>query len=151
MTKTTKSIIALVGAILLLCTFSFSVFAAAYTVYQDNTDDPTFRVRASLQGDVYSGTHIFRRVFATTRFDETASSPTYTQLSLSATIEGTGLEKKPFVSGSVYIGNYVTTGNVTLSESLGTFYLYGIHTARVSGSTISFNPPNTSIQADQPD
>lgn len=151
MAKTTKSILALIGAILLLCTFSIAAFAAAYTDYQDNTVDPTFRVRASLQGDVYSGTKIFRRVFATTRFDETATSPTYTQLELSATIEGTGYANNPSVTGQVYIGDYVTTGDVTLPESWGTFYLYGRHTARVYGSTVSFNPPDTSIQADQPD
>lgn len=151
MKKTTKSILALVGAILLLCTFSFSVFAARYTDYQDNTVDPTFRVRASLQGDVYSGTQIFRRVFATTRFDETATSPTYTWLVLSATIEGTGYANNPSVTDEVYIGDYVTTGDVTMPESWGTFYLYGRHSARVYGSTVSFNPPDTAIQADQPD
>ena len=151
MKKMTMSLLALIGAIMLLCTFSFSVFAAAYTDYQDNTVDPTFRVRASLQGDVYPGTEVFRTVFATTRFDAIETSPTYTRLVLSATIEGTGYTTNPSVTDEVYLGDYVTTGNITLPESWGTFYLYGRHTARVYGSTLSFNPPDTSIQADQPD
>ena len=150
MKKTTRSILSLVGAIVLLCTLSFSVYAAAYTNYQDNTDDPTFRVRASLQGDVYSGTQIFRQVFATTRFDATGTTPTYTQLVLSATIEGTQYNSNPSVTDQVYIGDYVSTGFINLPESWGTFYLYGTHTARVYGSTVSFNPPDTHIQADQP-
>ena len=147
-----KSILALVGAILLLCTLSVSVFAARYTDYQDNTSDPTFRVRASLQGDVFSDANFFRRVFATTRFDATAVSPTYTQLDLTVMIRGTKLDDVPYVEAfDVPIGSYITTNDVYLDRNDNVFYLTGEHTAGVFGSTISFNPPGTHIQADSPD
>ena len=110
-----KSILALVGAILLLCTLSVSVFAARYTDYQDNTSDPTFRVRASLQGDVFSDANFFRRVF------------------------------------DVPIGSHSTTNDVYLDRNDNVFYLTGEHTAGIFGSTVSFNPPDTHIQADSPD
>lgn len=152
MAKTTKSILALIGAILLLCTFSVAAFAAAYTDYQDNTSDPTFRVRASLQGDVFSDANFFRRVFATTRFDATAVSPTYTQLDLTVMIRGTKLDDVPYVEAfDVPIGSYITTNDVYLDRNDNVFYLTGEHTAGVFGSTISFNPPGTHIQADSPD
>lgn len=152
MKKTTKSILALVGAILLLCTFSFSVFAAAYTNYQDDTSDSTLRVRASLQGDVFSDANFFRRVFATTRFDATAVNPTYTQLDLTVMIRGTKLDEVPYVEAyDVPIGSYITTGNVFMDRNDNVFYLTGEHTAGIFGSTVSFNPPDTHIQADSPD
>ncbi len=109
--------------------------------YEEDYSDPTFTVTASLQGYRPTEGTVFTQMYATTRFDQEPNYyPHYTVLNMSILAEATGANyDSESAGGTVTIGNYIAIATQYYSLNDGITYLYGYHTAIVSGSSISFN------------
>ncbi len=126
-----KKVLAIILACVLLSVFSISAFAASKQIYIENTSAVSVKMTSSLYGLTSDGTYI-RIGDAIIRTDyRSGYTPTFSTVDLQASLyrDYDASEEFPSVySGTlvssantqdVAVGDYISTGNVVMSESIG--------------------------------
>ncbi|MCD7747632.1 MAG: hypothetical protein LUI61_04790 [Firmicutes bacterium] len=129
---------------------------ASVRAYSYNTDDPTFKVTASLQTDIISGSNYFQTVYGAMRYDATGNGELEIY-ALLMSINVTGLRINNTTplewtkeTTAVPVGDYIgtsTTGMTGIDSSDMVYELIGEYKAYLYGTTRFYNPDDIILYA----